>query len=243
MSYTAAPGATIEVEATFPASLGTALTVQIIDNVGGTTLTAQATTERTTGGGASVYTASITAPSLGGQYTIVWLDGTSPPATEDLLISGVATAAAAAVGGTFSYAGTVAGGTITSSRDKVRLETGDTDPTAVLFYDEEIDVYLANRANVVLVTAADLCDAAATKFARGYDFGTDGQTFDRSQMTKAYQDRAKSLRARASGITSLPVTKVDGYSQDVDADDVSAGTASTSVRQRFYSVSGLDRLP
>src|SRR3990167_5599445 len=144
--------------------------------------------------------------------------------------------------GTFSYAGTAAAA-ITTARDQTRLEVGDTDPDAVLFYNEEIDVYLATRANAVLVPAADLCDAAATRFARGYDFGVDAQTFDRSQMTKAFQDRAKQLRARASGITSLPATRVDGYSQDVDADDVSGGTASSAVRQRFYTVGGVDRLP
>lgn len=99
--------------------------------------------------------------------------------------------------GTFSYAGTAAGSAITTPRDKVRLEVGDTDPSAVLFYNEEIDVYLANRADAVLVTAADLCDVAATKFARGYDFETDGQKFSRGQVMKAFQERAKQLRARA----------------------------------------------
>lgn len=142
--------------------------------------------------------------------------------------------------GTFSYAGTAAGA-ITSARDKVRLEVGDTDPTAVLFYDEEIDVYLANRGDAVLVTAADLCDAAASKFARAFNFQTDGQRFDRASVTKAFRDRAAELRARAGGVATFDVTRIDGYSDDIANQEVAGGTANP--RQRFYVVGGLDKLP
>ena len=237
-----APSASFEAEAVFPSALGTALTVQIIDNVGGTSLTAQATTERTTGGGASVYTATLTAPASGGQYTIVWLDGTSPPATEDLLITGTATAAAAAVGGTFSYAGTVAGGAITATRDKIRLELGDTDPLAVLFYDEEYDMWISVRgAASYLLAAADAADAAARKFARAYDFQTDGQSFKRSQMSKAFKDLAKELRNRAGGISTVDVTVIDGYSDDI-ANQAVTGSGTVNARHYHYRV-GVADLP
>lgn len=145
--------------------------------------------------------------------------------------------------GTFSYAGTAAA-TITSASDKVRLEIGDTDPNAVLFYNEEISVYLAARGDSVLITAADLCDAAATKFARGYDFTVDGQSFNRSQAVKAFQDRANQLRARATGLGTQAATRADGYSQDIAADEVSAaGTANSNPRQNFYIVEGVDTVP
>lgn len=142
--------------------------------------------------------------------------------------------------GTFSYAGTAAG-TITSARDKVRLEIGDTDSSAVLFYDEEIDVYLSSRSNSVLLTAADLCDAAATKYARAYDFGTDGQSFKRAIMVKAFQARAQELRSRAGGVTTVDITRVDGYSDDIANQDVSGGTANP--RQLFRRGPNPDQLP
>lgn len=237
-----APSSSFEAEAVFPSSLGTALTVRIIDNVGGTTLAAQATTERTTGGGSSVYTATLTAPAAGGQYTIVWLDGTNPPATEDLVITGTATAAAAAVGGTFSYAGTVAGSAITTARDKVRLELGDTDPLAVLFYDEELDMWLGARgAGSYLLAAADAADAASRKLARAYDFTTDGQSFKRSQMSKAFKDLARDLRSRAGGITTVDITKIDGYSDDItNQETTGSGTANP---RHYYSRVGVADLP
>ncbi len=141
--------------------------------------------------------------------------------------------------GTFSYAGTAAGSAITTARDKVRLEIGDTDSTAVLYYDEEIDVYLAARSNAVLMTAADLCDAAATKFARAYNFETDGQKYARGQMVKAFQDRARELRRRAEGVATVVTTKVDGYSDDITSEEVL--TSGESPRRRYYGEQ--DRLP
>ncbi|MCR4340776.1 MAG: hypothetical protein NUW01_12920 [Gemmatimonadaceae bacterium] len=142
--------------------------------------------------------------------------------------------------GTFSYAGT-ASGDITTARDKVRLEVGDTDSGAVLFYDDEIDVYLNSRADNVLLTAADLCDAAATRYARRFSFSTDGQKFDLAAVTKAFQDRARQLRARARGVQTVEATRVDGYSDDVGNQDV--GENATNPRQNFYVVGGVDRLP
>lgn len=132
---------------------------------------------------------------------------------------------------TFTYDGTVAAASATALHN-VRLEIGDTDSTAALFTDEEIGVYLATRANVVLTTAADLCDVLAARFARAYDFETDGQKFSRSQMSKAYKDLGKSLRDRAAGITTLTPTRIDGYSDDITNTDVS--TTNTDPRRRFW---------
>lgn len=64
--------------------------VRLLDNAGGTT------TARTTSGigeyptGSGVYYASITAPSVPGQYTIMWDNGSATPgniAVENLVIT------------------------------------------------------------------------------------------------------------------------------------------------------------
>lgn len=144
--------------------------------------------------------------------------------------------------GTFSYAGTAAGSAITSTRDKVRLELGDTDPDAVLFYDEELDVWVnARGAASYLLAAADAADAAARKFARAYDFETDGQSFKRSQQSKAFRELAKELRSRAGGISTVDITKVDAYSDDVANQDVT-GSGTANPRHYQYRV-GVADLP
>lgn len=143
--------------------------------------------------------------------------------------------------GTFSYAGTAAGA-ITTTRDKIRLELGDTDPDAVLFYDEELDVWLnARGAASYLLAAADAADAAARKFARAYDFQTDGQSFKRSQMSKAFKDLAVELRSRAGGISTVDVTVIDGYSDDI-ANQAVTGSGTVNPRH-YYSRVGVADLP
>jgi hypothetical protein len=144
--------------------------------------------------------------------------------------------------GTFSYAGTAAAA-ITTARDRVRLQLGDTDSSAVLLYDEELDVYLANRANNVLQASADCAEALAGKFARAYDFETDGQTFKRGQMFRYWSDLAAKLRSRAGGITTVDSTKVDGYSDDIAFQESSYAGGTANPRQKFYVVGGLDRVP
>ncbi|MCK9628452.1 MAG: hypothetical protein M0R37_07660 [Bacteroidales bacterium] len=142
--------------------------------------------------------------------------------------------------GTWTYAGTAAG-TITTARDKVRLEIGDTDSSAPLVYDEELDVYLGNYSNSILKTAAAVCDMLAVKFARYYDFDTDGQSFKRSQMSKQYAELAKTLKNRATGLVALDTTRVDGYSSDVATSDV--GASDENPRQKYVTFGHLDDAP
>lgn len=131
----------------------------------------------------------------------------------------------------------------TTTLNRVRFELGDTDSSTALFADEEISAKLAERGDNVLLAAADLCEILARRYARAYDFETDGQVFKRSQMSKAYQELATSLRARAAGVTTVATTRVDGYSSDIPADQVSnAGTATTQPRHRFYAPRA-DRIP
>lgn len=120
---------------------------------------------------------------------------------------------------------------LTTPLAQVRLEIGDTDSAAPLFADEEINVKLAGRADNVLLTAADLCDILARRFARQFDFESDNQKFSRSQMSKQYAALADELRSRASGVTSVPSTRIDGYSQDITTEDVL--TTSENARGRY----------
>lgn len=109
------------------------------------------------------------------------------------------------------------------------MEIGDTDSATALFTDEEINSKLDNETNELLA-AASLCDILATRFARAYDFTTDGQQFSRSQMSKSYAQRADELRQQSGqGITTLATTRIDGYSDDIAYDEVT-GTASRRGR-------------
>jgi len=120
---------------------------------------------------------------------------------------------------------------LTTPLAKVRLEIGDTDSAAALFADEEIAVKLSARADSILLTAADLCDILARRFARAFDFESDNQKFARSQMSKQYAALAADLRSRASGVASVPSTRIDGYSQDISSEDVL--TTSENARGRY----------
>jgi len=118
---------------------------------------------------------------------------------------------------------------ITAARDKLRLELGDTNSESYIFNDEELDFWLTEEADDYLAACLRACDAAARKFARAYDFETDGQSYKRSQMAKAFADRAAALRAQGvstsadtSAVSTVTVTKVDGYSQTVTNEDVTA---------------------
>ena len=111
---------------------------------------------------------------------------------------------------TWSYGGTA--GTVSSNLDLVRLRVGDTDPADPLLIDEEITAFLSSRQIVnasgtfvdVRRAAADSADAIAAKYARGYNFSTDGQSFNRSERVAHYVELAKDLRDR-SGVESVVV--------------------------------------
>jgi hypothetical protein len=134
--------------------------------------------------------------------------------------------------------------TITAVRDKLRLTIGDTDATAPVFSDEELDWFLSVRADDVLLAGADAADAAAAKYARAFDFSTDQQSFKRSAMYEHFMALAKTLRARASGlvvgpggaligtVSTIDSTRIDGFSDDVPNQAV--GVTATNPRRRFY---------
>lgn len=115
---------------------------------------------------------------------------------------------------------------ITATRDQLRLELGDTNSTSYIFNDEELDYFLTEESDDVLAACLRACHAAARKFSRAYDFETDGQKYQRSQMQKAFAAQAATLEAQgvttssATAVTTIDATKIDGYSQDVDNQEV-----------------------
>lgn len=125
---------------------------------------------------------------------------------------------------TFTYLGTGA-----TTLDELRIALGDRTSSAPLFTDEELNHFLTEEASDVSKALLRALDAAANEHARAYDFETDGQSYKRSQMAKAFADRAAALRAQGvstsadtSAVSTVAVTKVDGYSQTVTNEDVTA---------------------
>lgn len=120
---------------------------------------------------------------------------------------------------------------LTTDLAKTRLEIGDTDSTAALFADEELNVFLSAEGSV-LGAAARACEALAAKYARQYDFQTDDQSFKRSQISKAYADKAKELRARSGGVSTVSPTRIDGYSDDIANNETSGASSGGRGRVR-----------
>ena len=117
-----------------------------------------------------------------------------------------------------------------STRDKVRLRIGDTDPNAPILNDEELDDFLAEHADNVWAAAADACEAIAAKYGTAFDFTTDNQSFSRSQVAERYMTMAKEFRAKGEGAGTVTTTRVDGYSTDIPNDQVEGVDAARQIR-------------
>lgn len=123
--------------------------------------------------------------------------------------------------------------------EKLRLRIGDTDVAdsgaRAVFKDSELNYIIA--AETSLEAQALLAfRMAAAKYARAYDFETDGQRFRRNQQVQAFLALAQDLEAKGvttnadpSGVTTVDATKVDGYSQTVPNSDVTV----TARRLRY----------
>ena len=108
----------------------------------------------------------------------------------------------------------------TADRDRVRLYMGDTDVTGtVLFVDEEYDDFLATEGSVNKAVAL-AAETMANKTARNIDFSADGSSFKASQEHTAWVKMARKWRGIGEGANVVAPTKIDGYSQTVDSDDV-----------------------
>ena len=136
---------------------------------------------------------------------------------------------------TFTY-----DGTLDTDLEKVRLRIGDTASTDPLLTDEEIGVFTAEQSSVRLAAAA-AAEAIAAKFARGYNFKTDGQEFNRAERVKHYLDLAKALdptgaRNGAGLIAASSTVKADGYNQDeVASGDIEPSPARGRVRAGYFN--------
>jgi hypothetical protein len=117
--------------------------------------------------------------------------------------------------------------------EEFRLEIGDTD--GALFTPGQAEHLIDKRGGVVLAAAADACDILATRFAPKFDFNSAARMqFKRSQVSEAYERRAKALRLRVGSLTVVPMTRTDGYSDDISVRDGAGESASTGrVRQGY----------
>ena len=109
----------------------------------------------------------------------------------------------------------------TADADRVRFELGDTNSSRALFDDAEIADLLAQESDNVLAAAAHGCEILAVRFARDYDFSADGSSFKKGSVSGMYAKRARSLRSRGPTTVIAP-RRVDGYSQTIDSDEVTA---------------------
>jgi hypothetical protein len=129
----------------------------------------------------------------------------------------------------------------TAQRDKTRLYIGDTNADRPLFNDNEIDLVIDDRGGDALQAAADCCDILATRFAREHDIEWQGSPnartkLTRSQMSKAYSDRAVALRRRANGqVSTASTTRVDGFNEDIDSRAGAGQTPATGRVRAGYT--------
>lgn len=89
----------------------------------------------------------------------------------------------------------------------------------------------------VLQAAAMACDWRASDAAQDFDFDADGQSYKRGTVARAWADRAAALRARVQstfGLTSLPVTRLDGYAVRGEYSTRDLGTSTQNPRRTFY---------
>lgn len=88
----------------------------------------------------------------------------------------------------------------TSEKDQVRLEIGDTDSTAPLLQDEEINRAIAVERNF-WGAAARCCEIISRTFLRKADVrvGRGGTTLTYSTAAKQFTDMARALRLKANG--------------------------------------------
>lgn len=127
MGIYAAPGASIEATVTnvTTGQTGT-LGVRIVDGQGATT------TARTTSGivetptGSGIYTATLTAPTTAGQYSVVWDTGGGAPiyAAEDLTVTSTGVAAATPSGADLT--------TLAAVRAFLQKKAGDTEQDSII---------------------------------------------------------------------------------------------------------------
>lgn len=95
---------------------------------------------------------------------------------------------------------------------KVRLITGDTDVTPesdAVFTNEEITYFLGVNSNNINLTAADVLEAWAVKYATNATSEHIGDYSFTMQAVANFNKLAKELREKAYGIPVLEISKMD----------------------------------
>lgn len=80
--------------------------------------------------------------------------------------------------------------------DQVRSLIGDTDSTAVLLYDSEVQDYLTGNNGSVYQAAINCCTAIAAKYSRRADVKADDISKMNSQIAKAYRNLSSELQVQ-----------------------------------------------
>ena len=109
----------------------------------------------------------------------------------------------------------------TANRDRLRSEIGDTNVDRKLFDDEELDDILVLEVTLI-PAAARACERLATRFARDFTFSADGSSFNKETVTEHYAKEGRRLRALARGTSVIPGRRKDGYSDDINSDEVNS---------------------
>lgn len=141
---------------------------------------------------------------------------------------------------------------VDTNLEKLRLAIGDTDVSDsganAIFKDSELNYFLSEESSDITNAALRACYAAMARFARAYDFETDSQKFMRSQMYQAFADLAARLEAQGATLTSaatavstVDVTRIDGFSDDIGFQEVSTTSSDANARRRYYGQE--DELP
>ena len=90
----------------------------------------------------------------------------------------------------------------------LRLKIGDPSAVDELLSDKELILCLAAWPDNLEMAAADAAEAIAAKFSRGFNFSTDGQSFNRRERVEHYSDLAKRLRSRG-GVFVWPTPEAE----------------------------------
>jgi len=95
---------------------------------------------------------------------------------------------------------------------KVRLIVGDTDvipESDAVFTDEEITYFLGVNANNINMTAADVLEAWAVKYAANPESEKIGDYAYTQKTVASFNKLAKELREKAEGVPVLEISEMD----------------------------------
>lgn len=138
---------------------------------------------------------------------------------------------ASATSATYSYSGTPSN----SDLDHLRFEVGDTGVpgtaggTVWMFADAELN-YIISAGSDWTDRVAWACEVLSRQWTRIPSFSADGLSVKKGEVAKAYEDRARYLRESASksSFGEIVLTRKDGWSDDIPADQVTVAGESVS---------------